>query len=892
MARRLKMRRIILSLFVLIAVLTSLSAYAQTNKVLSLDGDGDYVELPFIPLNDRSFTIEMWIQSNLSTSQEMILSQTHQAGVMNKGLHLRINKDGSIRMGFWGNDLDTNAGVINIGRWYHLAFCFDYLTEPYSRKIYVNGEQKASDTPEFAYQGTSGKTIFGAWEVADQFFYGAIDEVRIWNVVRTQEQIQTTMNTTLSGTETGLVGYWNFDDGTADGLTENHNDGTLYGDAKIVDQYFVLPSGDDSNDGSKEHPFRTIQYAISQSGRDDMITVLPGTYEEQITLVSDLVLQGSGEDDTIITMSSGNVVTASNVHNVTLSGFTIDGQGTADNGILCSGSTSEIEISNNVIIGTTDGILCSEEANAIIEYNTIKDMSYYGILTQDTSEASVTNNIIESCKGFAVRCIHSASMTICNNKVRFNRYGINCTDDTNAEILYNNVEENTDWGISCRGNSNVNIEKNVVCNNESYGIVFLDNTVVKVDNNFVLNNISGLSCRGFAKVNIVRNSISNNRYGIIIEEKSDVSIGGSVVDANNILDNKYEEIINHTSNTIIATYNYWGADDESEIENMMHNGGDGSIVFKPFIGEPDVMKTEGTFTIPFYKGLNMVSLPNHPNTSYTAKTFSERIGDVTMLIRYDKESERFDAYLPKHTKNEGFMIEGGQGYVVNVTESKEVDFTGTVWDNAYAAPLFEKDTSGKVWAFVIAGKLLSDLRNTENLTISIYNENRNIHRELSLSNSEFCEVFLDADRHAVVEAGDKFSLEVTNVDGSLVAEMNITVKSTDLIKAYKIINLVYNPIPNQTALLQNYPNPFNPETWIPFKLSDDAKVVVSIYDVEGQLVRKIGLGKMPAGMYLNKDKAVYWDGCNNAGEKVSSGLYFYTIHAGEYRATKRMLILK
>jgi len=108
----------------------------------------------------------------------------------------------------------------------------------------------------------------------------------------------------------------------------------------------------------------------------------------------------------------------------------------------------------------------------------------------------------------------------------------------------------------------------------------------------------------------------------------------------------------------------------------------------------------------------------------------------------------------------------------------------------------------------------------------------------------------------------------------------------------KKINGLVTVLPSEFRLHQNYPNPFNPETWIPFKLSDDTDVVISIYDVEGKLIRNIGLGKVPAGMYISKDKAVYWDGCNDTGEKVSSGLYFYTLQAGEYSATKRMLIVK
>jgi len=97
---------------------------------------------------------------------------------------------------------------------------------------------------------------------------------------------------------------------------------------------------------------------------------------------------------------------------------------------------------------------------------------------------------------------------------------------------------------------------------------------------------------------------------------------------------------------------------------------------------------------------------------------------------------------------------------------------------------------------------------------------------------------------------------------------------------------------SKIALLQNYPNPFNPDTWIPFHLSEPANVVISIYDIGGQIVRKIGLGEIPAGVYVSKDIAVHWDGCNDTGEKVSSGLYFYTLQAGDYSATKRMLIVK
>ncbi|MBC8427720.1 T9SS type A sorting domain-containing protein [bacterium] len=99
-------------------------------------------------------------------------------------------------------------------------------------------------------------------------------------------------------------------------------------------------------------------------------------------------------------------------------------------------------------------------------------------------------------------------------------------------------------------------------------------------------------------------------------------------------------------------------------------------------------------------------------------------------------------------------------------------------------------------------------------------------------------------------------------------------------------------IPVKSELVQNYPNPFNPETWIPYNLSKDADVIIKIYNVSGQLIRTLDLDHKDADFYLNKDKAAYWNGRDNLGEKVASGIYFYTLKAGDFRATRRMLIMK
>ena len=98
--------------------------------------------------------------------------------------------------------------------------------------------------------------------------------------------------------------------------------------------------------------------------------------------------------------------------------------------------------------------------------------------------------------------------------------------------------------------------------------------------------------------------------------------------------------------------------------------------------------------------------------------------------------------------------------------------------------------------------------------------------------------------------------------------------------------------PKEMALLPNYPNPFNPETWIPYQLAKDADVTLHIYAVNGTLVRTLTLGHQSAGMYQNRSRAAYWDGKNALGESVASGVYFYTLTAGDFTATRKMLIRK
>jgi len=99
-------------------------------------------------------------------------------------------------------------------------------------------------------------------------------------------------------------------------------------------------------------------------------------------------------------------------------------------------------------------------------------------------------------------------------------------------------------------------------------------------------------------------------------------------------------------------------------------------------------------------------------------------------------------------------------------------------------------------------------------------------------------------------------------------------------------------IPKEFRLLQNFPNPFNPDTWLPYELAYDTTVTIRIYDLKGHLVRELDLGRQSASSYITKDKAAYWDGKNEHGQKVASGVYWYTLRAEGFSAIRRMAILK
>ena len=137
------------------------------------------------------------------------------------------------------------------------------------------------------------------------------------------------------------------------------------------------------------------------------------------------------------------------------------------------------------------------------------------------------------------------------------------------------------------------------------------------------------------------------------------------------------------------------------------------------------------------------------------------------------------------------------------------------------------------------------------------------------------------------------TLTTVEVQGWLTAAISLEVTDVTVRRGIMVLGQLLAALtPATTELLPNYPNPFNPETWIPYRLAEDGFVTLTIYDLSGQVVRTLEVGHQIASAYETRSKAIYWDGRNEVGERVASGVYYYHLSTGDYSATRKMLILK
>ena len=311
----------------------------------------------------------------------------------------------------------------------------------------------------------------------------------------------------------------------------------------------------------------------------------------------------------------------------------------------------------------------------------------------------------------------------------------------------------------------------------------------------------------------------------------------------------------------------------------------------PYVAPPE--EEMASFSMMLDKGLNMISLPLMPEEAFTAQTFAEA-ADATVVIKLDAASQKFVGFTAGEG-GDGFAIEGGKGYIVNTPDGGSVTFTGMAWDNQPVAAAPGINPFRDAWAFVVSGSLQNaDPQTNYTLVAKNLRTGAVATEPISTSKTRSAAVWADLNRNSVIEAGDQLEITVLDGSGNIVSgPFTHTVDIADIRQAYLRLSLVVGDVhPEQTRLAQNFPNPFNPETWMPFQLSESSFASIQIYSASGQLVRTLDLGMKPAGFYMTRSNAAYWDGRNGAGEHVASGVYYYTLKTNDFAATRKMLISK
>ena len=318
----------------------------------------------------------------------------------------------------------------------------------------------------------------------------------------------------------------------------------------------------------------------------------------------------------------------------------------------------------------------------------------------------------------------------------------------------------------------------------------------------------------------------------------------------------------------------------------------------------EALGTDGNSTITLNEGLSLVGLPlRDSRVTRVSDLFSlDGIGgNVPIIIVTDNGEVKT---VNRAGDPGDIAITGGQSFILTAQQAATVGISGEGWSNPLgttaASPMAIRGIQAGDTTPVLAlkgsivdggmGLKVEGFRVTvKNLSTGSAVVAMTLSDEIGYRSTI---VAIETGRAARV--GDILEISAESPNPFMgVKPLRYTVTVED-IKRHRIElpSLVTYEIPAETALLPNYPNPFNPETWIPYRLSEDADVSLIIYDMTGQVVRTIDVGHQIASTYENRSKAIYWDGRNRFGEGVASGVYFYSLSAGDFSATRKMVILK
>ena len=314
--------------------------------------------------------------------------------------------------------------------------------------------------------------------------------------------------------------------------------------------------------------------------------------------------------------------------------------------------------------------------------------------------------------------------------------------------------------------------------------------------------------------------------------------------------------------------------------------------------------TNGSGTITINPGLNLVGLPlRDSRITRVSDLFAlDGIGgNVPVIILTD--GGEFKA-VGRADDPGDIPIVGGQAFILTAQRAETVALSGDGWTNisgTAAAPsmaLTGIEVGDITPVLGLRGAVVDEGTGVNQVGLRVTVKNLSTRRAVAAvtgpDEAGYRLTVVDIETGRAAQIGDVLEISAQSPNPFIgVKPLRYTATTEDVKQSLiQLPELVAYEIPAETQLLVNYPNPFNPETWIPYRLAEDAFVTLTIYDQTGHAVRTLDVGHQIASVYENRSRAIYWDGRNQVGEQVASGVYFYHLSAGDYSATRKMLILK
>jgi len=885
---------------------------ATNTHSLSFDGSDDYVSVPSnsVYTVGDNYTIEAWINSSSSSLQSLI------QGWYGFGFQIYLTTSGTIRFVLRepsGNGVGFSGTTqITDGNWHHIAAV---LNEE-NVSVFVDGSLETEGTFDNTVTGNGSDNLsFGHSPWASEYYSGLLDEIRIWNTTRTQSEIQNNMSTELNGDENGLIGYWNFNEGSGTTLTDqtsNDNDGTIYGatwstdvpfsgttttsaltwsvQAKASlgsyndnDNYLGVAS-DATNTFDAEYdelepppspgssvslyfPHEEWNYSLGDNFSTDARPEIALTDTMQVWDF-EVVSTDAGEATLTFVFTDVPSVpvilenTATGVRENLSNNETYTFTAVAD-----SAHPFKISIGDTTAPSLALGESCSgpailnSDSTKTLNWTTTDGFTVDSIEVWFSPDSGSTYNEVASIGGASSYNWTVPDTTILYNgllKIKSKDYAGNETEKWSNYIFAIvgdsiSTTVSSGWSLWSAPMDPANDTMTVNLNDD-----FTDYWVTYdyVNNGYTYDGILN-ETEGYWLGTVQNATIDIKGTALTSNKTMSLSQGWDLV-SNPLVLEVYVDSLNFTKDETTKSYAEaviagW----VNSIYGYSDSGYESATTFHPWSGYwIGVLETDVSMTFPIHKKPSSGTRRLRDNGWFIA--FSSQAAnstDETLVIGANElATDDFDSEFDAVTP----PTPPGPDYVSLFISHPEWNYL--LGDN------FSKDIRGDIPVNSFHEWIVAIETTEDNVEISwLFN---NIPDEFDIG---------------IDTANDGFFDDMRNLS-TFILENN---QSFVIRVGSGVLGIEAEVLPIEFALHQNFPNPFNPVTTLRYDLPEQANVNIIIYDMLGRQVRTLVNQTQDAGF-----KSVIWDATNDFGKQVSAGVYIYQIQAGEFVQTRKMVLLK